>query len=254
MASGPMTSWQIEGEKVKVVTNFFFLGSKITADGDCSHEIRRWLLLGRNAMINLDSMLKSRDITLLTKVCTVKAMVFPCNHVRLWEPDHKEGRAPKNWCLQTVVLEKTPESLLESEEIKLINLKGNQPWIFIGKTDAEAPVFWSSDMNSWLIGKVPDAGTDWGQKKRVSEDERAGWHHWCNEQELRQTLGDGEGQGGLVCCSPWSHKQLDTTKVLNSNNKDHIQYNQPMIDGNSNVWIWNKEFTEPWSLNNGHFS
>ena len=83
MASGPITSWQIEGEKVKVVTDFLFLGSKITADGDCSHEIRRRLLRGRKAMINLDNMLKSRDITLLTKVCTVKAMVFPCSHVRL---------------------------------------------------------------------------------------------------------------------------------------------------------------------------
>ena len=96
MASGPITSWQIEGEKVKVVTDFLFLGSKITADGDCSHEIRRRLLRGRKAMINLDNMLKSRDITLLTKVCTVKAMVFPCSHVQMSELDNKEDRAPKN--------------------------------------------------------------------------------------------------------------------------------------------------------------
>ena len=108
----------------------------------------------------------------------------------------------------TVVLEKTSESPFDSKEIKPVNLKGHQSWIFIGRTDpeAEAPVFGSSDVNRWLIGKVPDTGKDWGQKKRASEDEMAGWHHRCNESELGQTLGDGEGQGGLACCSPWSHR------------------------------------------------
>ena len=104
----------------------------------------------------------------------------------------KEGRAPKNWCLRTVVLEKTPESSLDSKEIKSVNLKGNQPWILTGRTDAEAeaPVFWSPDVNSQLIGKVPDAGKDWGQKeKRTSKDEMAGWHHWCNERELGANFG-----------------------------------------------------------------
>ena len=129
-------------------------------------------------MTNLDSVLKSRDITLPTKVRIVKAMVFPVFIYRLWGLDGKEGRMLKNWCLQTVVLEKTPESPLDSKEIKPGNCKGNQPWILIGKINAEAetPVFWSSDGNSWLIGKVPDAGKDWGQKKKtVSEDEMAGW-------------------------------------------------------------------------------
>ena len=198
MASSPITSWQIEGEKVEIVTDFLFLGSKITTDDDCSHEIRRRLLLGRKAMTNLDSVLKSRDITLLTKV----RYGLPSGHVQLWELDHKEGRGLKNWCLQTVMLEKTPESSLDSKDIKPVNLKGDQHWIFTGRTDAEAeaPVFWSSDANNWFIGKVPDAGKDWGQKeKRVSEDDMAGWLHQCNEHELGQTLGDGEGQGGLVC-------------------------------------------------------
>ena len=113
-------------EKVEVVTDFLFSGSKITADGEPSHKIRRRLLLGRKTMTNLDSMLKSRDITLPTKIYIVKAVVFPVV-IYSCELDHKGGRAPKNGCLQTVVLEKTPESLLESEEIKLINLKGNQP-------------------------------------------------------------------------------------------------------------------------------
>ena len=123
-------------------------------------------------------------------------------HVWLWELDHKEDRTPKNWCLRTVVLEKTSESPLDSKEIKPVNLKGDKPWIFTGRTEAEAPVFWLSDVNRWLIGKAPDAGKDWGQEKRVSEDEVAGQHHQCNEHELGQTLGDGEGQGGLMRYSP----------------------------------------------------
>ena len=108
----------------------------------------------------------------------------------------------------------------DSKEIKPVNLKGNQPWILVGRTDAEAevPVFWSSDMNSWLIGKVPDAKKDWGQKKKASEDEMAGWLHQCNGHELGQTWGDGKGQGGLVYCSPWGLKESDTTGQLNNNN------------------------------------
>ena len=146
---------------------------------------------------------------------------LPSDHVWLRELDHKEDRAPtKNWGLQTVVLEKMPESVLDSEQIKPVNLKGNQSWIVIGRTDAEAeaPVFWLPDANSRLTGKVPDAGKDWGQKeKRTSEDEMAGWYHWCNGHELGQTWGDGEGQGGLVCFSSWGHKKLDMTGWPNSN-------------------------------------
>ena len=107
------------------------------------------------------------------------------------------------------------------ERVKPANLKGNQPWPVIGRADdeAEAPVFWSSGVNSWLIGKVPDAGKDWGQKKRVSEDEVAGWHHGCNGHELGQALGDSEGQGGLACWSPRGCKGLDTTGHLNNCSK-----------------------------------
>ena len=152
MASGPMTSWQINGETMETVTEFIFWGSKITADGDCSHEIKRCLLLGRKAMTNLDSILKSRDITLPTKVCLVKAMVFPVwknhshvrlcmdshSHVWMWELDYKESWVLKNWCLWTVVLEKTLESPLGFKEIQAVNPKGDQSWVFIGRTDAEA--------------------------------------------------------------------------------------------------------------------
>ena len=141
------------------------------------------------------------------------------SHVQIWELDHKEGRAPKNWCFQTVVLEKTLESLLDSKEIKPVNPKGNQSWIFIGKTDAEgeAPTLWPPDMKSQLIGKDPDARKDWGQKKRATEDEMVGWHHRLNGHELGQIPGDGEGQGGLACCSPWGHKELGRALWLNNN-------------------------------------
>ena len=119
------------------------------------------------------------------------------------------------------MLEKILESPLDSKEIKPVNLKGNQPWIIVGRTDAEteAPVFWSSDVNSQLIGKVPGAGKDWGQKeKRASEDEMASWRHWCNGHELGQTPGDGEGQWDLACCSPRGHRESDMTGQLNYNN------------------------------------
>ena len=166
-------------------------------------------------MTNLDSVLKSRTITLLTKACIIKVMFFFSSHVWMWELDHKQGWKPKNWCFWTVVPEKTFESLLDSKEIKPINPKGNQPWIFIGRPDAEVevPIVWPPDMNRWLIGKDPDSGIDWGQEKRVTEDEMAGqalltqwtWVHW------NVTPGDSERQESLVCCSPWGHKESDTT-------------------------------------------
>ena len=127
MASGPITSWQIEREKVKTVTDFILLGSKITADGACSHEIKRCLLLARKAMTNIDSILKSSDITLLTKVHIAKAVVLSIVMYRCEELDHKEGWAPKNGHFQIVVLEKILENPLDSKEIKLVNPKGNQP-------------------------------------------------------------------------------------------------------------------------------
>ena len=150
MASSHITSRQIEGEKVIAVTDFIFLGSKTTADGDCSHEIKRCLFHGREAMTNLDSIFKSRDITLLTKVHIVKKLWFSSSRVWMWELNHKEGWAPKNWCFWTMVMEKTLESSLHSKEIKPVNPKGNQSWIFTGRTDAEseAPMLWSPDVKN----------------------------------------------------------------------------------------------------------
>ena len=147
----------------------YFWGFKVTADDDCSHEIKRCLLLGRKAMTNLDSILISRDITLLMNRCMFKTMVFP---VWTWELNHKEDWVPKNWCLKIVLLEKTLKSPLDCKEVKSVNPKGNQPCIFIGRSDAEdeAQVLWPPDAKSHLIGKNADTGKDWGQKeKRVAE-------------------------------------------------------------------------------------
>ena len=180
MASGPITSWQIDGETMETVRDFILGGSKITADGDCSHEIKRRLLLGRKVMTNLDSILKSRDITLPTKVCLVKVHCFSSSHVWMWELYYKETWALKNWCFWTMVLEKTLESPLVCKEIQPVHPKGNQSWIFIGRTDAEAepPKLWPPDAKSWLIWKDPDAGKDWRrEEKGMTEDEMDGWHH-----------------------------------------------------------------------------
>ena len=143
-------------------------------------------------MTNLDSIFKSRDITLWTKVHLVKAMVLP---VVIY------GR--ENWCFWIVVLEETLESPLDSKEIQPVHSKGDQSWVFTGRTDVEAetPILWPPDAKSWLIGKDPDAGKDWGQEeKRATEDEMAGWHHWLNGRESGWTPGVGDGQGGLACC------------------------------------------------------
>ena len=162
--------WQIKGETMETVTEFIFLGFRITADGNCSHEIKRCLLLGRKAMTKVDSILKSRDITLLTKGPFSQTYGFSSSHVWMWELDYKESWAPRNWCFWTMVV----ESPLNCKEIKPVNPKGSQSWIFIGRTDAEigAPILWPCEKKSQLIGKDPDAGKDWGQKKKgVAEDE-----------------------------------------------------------------------------------
>ena len=168
MASGHITSWQIDGETVKTVTDFIFLGSKITTHGYCSHEIKRHLLFGRKVMTNLDSILKSRDITLMTEVCLVKATVFPAVMLCMWDLDFKESWVQKNWCFWTVMLVKTLESSLDSKEIQPVHSKENWPWTFIGRTEAEAevPILWPPDAKNWLIWKAPDAGKDWRREEK----------------------------------------------------------------------------------------
>ena len=153
---------------METVTGFIFWGSKITADVDCSHEIKRFLLLGGKSMTNLHSILKSRDITLPTKVCLGQSYGFSGSHVGMWELDHKEGWVLQNWCFWTVVLEKTLESPLDCKEIQPVNPKGNLSWISIGRTAAEAetPILWPPAANNWLTRKDPDAWRDWGPEEK----------------------------------------------------------------------------------------
>ena len=167
------------------------------------------LLLGRKAMANLDSVKKQRH-HFANKSLYSQNYGFSSSHVQLWELDHKEGRGPKNWCFWTVVLEKTLERPLNCKEIKPVNPKGNQPWLFIGRTGAEveASILWPPDAKSWLSGKDPDAGKDWRQEEKgMTEDEMVEWHHWLSGHEFEQMPGDSEGQGSMACCSPWGHKE-----------------------------------------------
>ena len=177
MASGPITSWQIDEEIMKTLTDFIFLGSKITADGNCSHEIQRCLLLGRKAMNNQDSILKKQRHHFANKGPSSQSYGFSSRHVWMWELDHKESWALKNWYFWIVMLEKTLESPLDSKEIQPVHPKGNQSWMFTGRTDVEAetPILGPSNTKDWFTGKDPDAGKDWRQEEKwTTEDEMVG--------------------------------------------------------------------------------
>ena len=230
MGSSPITSWQIDGETMETVTDFIFLGFKITADSDFSLEIKRCLLCGRKAMTNLENMLKSRDITLPTKVHLVKAMVFPavmCGCESWTKPSTKELML-----LNCGVGEDSWESLgLQGDQTN--QSKENQSWILIGRIDAEAdaPVYWPPDMKSWLIGKDPDAGKDWRQEEKGTiEGEMFGWHHQLSGHEFEQAPWVGDGQGSLACCSPWGHKESDMTERLNWTDSSHIPFKLPTFE------------------------
>ena len=162
MASGPITSWEMDGETVETVRDFILGGSKITAEGECSHEIKRCLLLGRKVMTNLDSIIKKQRHYFVNKGPSSQGYGFSSGHVWMWKLDYKECWAPKNWCFWTVVSEKTLEGPLDCKEIQQVHPKGDQSWVFIGRTDveAEAPILWPPDVKSWLIWKAHDAGKD----------------------------------------------------------------------------------------------
>ena len=187
---------------------------------------------------------------------------FSSSHVCMWELDQKESWVPKNWCFWTVVLEKTLESPLDSKKIKSVNSKGNQPWIFIGRTGAEieAPILWPPDMKSRLIGKDPDAGKDWQQEEKgVTEDERVGWHHWLNGHEFEQTQGDNEGQGSPECCSSWGCRESHTTYRPNNNNHRSlsISVKSPiknyLRDELKKLLLLKKNFLNLWEKQNQHY-
>ena len=178
MAFSPITSWQIEVETMETVRDFILGGSKITADGDCSHELKRCFLLGRKAITNLDSILKSRYITWLTKAHLVTALVFPvvmygCKSWTIKKANNQRIDASELLCCRR------PLRVPWTAKIKPVNPKGNQSWIFIGRNDPEAPILWPPDVKNWLIWKDPDAGKDWRQEEKgMTEDEMFGWHHW----------------------------------------------------------------------------
>ena len=177
-------------------------------------------LLGRKTMTNLNRVLKSRDKKINKKQrhhfaskSLYNQSYGSSSHVWMWELEHKEGWGLKNWCFWTVVLEKALESPLDCKEIQPVHPKGDQSCVFIGRTDAEAPLLWPPNGKSRLIGKDPDTGKDWRQEEKgTTEDEMVRWHHWLNGREFGQTVGDSEGQGSLVCCNPWGLTKSDTTE------------------------------------------
>ena len=185
LASGPITSWQIDGETMETVRDFILGGSKITADYDCSHEktLTAWKKIHdqpRQHIIN-------QRHYFTNKVPSSQGYGFSSSHVWMWELDYKESWALKNWCYWTVMLVKTLESPLDCKEIQPVHPKGNQSWIFIGRTDTEAetPTLWPPDVKNWLLGKDPDAGKDWrGEEKGTTEDEMIVWHHLLNGHEF----------------------------------------------------------------------
>ena len=165
-------------------------------------------------MTNIDSILKSRNITLPTKVRLVKAMVFPvvmygCESWTVKKAEHQRIDAFELWCWRRLL--RVPWT----KEIQPVHPNGDQSWVFIGGTDAKAetPILWPPHAKSWLIGKDPDAGRDWGQEKGTTENEMAGWHHWLNGHQFEWPLGIGYGQGGLVCCDSWGRKESDMTET-----------------------------------------
>ena len=210
----------------ETVSHFIFFGSKITADGDCSHEIKRLLLLGRKATINLDSILKSRDITLPTKVRLVKAMVFPvvmygCESWAIKKAEHWRINAFELRCWR--ILLRVPWTARRSNQSILKEISPGCPLEGL-MLKAETPMLWLPHVKSWLTGKDPDAGRDWGQEEKgTTEDEMTGWHHWLDGHEFEWTPGVSDGQGGLACCDSWGHKESDTTERLNWTESDPIE-------------------------------
>ena len=187
MASGSITSWQIDGETMKTVTDFIFRGYKITAHGDCSYEIKRRFAPWKESYDQPRQHFKKQRYYFANKGLSSQSYGFSSCHVWMWDLDYKESWKLKNWCFWTVVLEKTLKSPLDSKEIQPVHPKGYQSWVFIGRTDAEAetPILWPPDVKNWLIRKDPDAGKDWRQEEKgTTEDEMVGWHHQLNGHEF----------------------------------------------------------------------
>ena len=218
MASSPITSWEIDGETLETVTDFIFGGSKITADGDCSHGIKRRLLFRRKAMTNTDSILKSRNIIILpTKIRLVKAMVFPvvmygCESWTTKKAKCRRIDTFELWCWRRLLrvpltVRRSNQSILKeispgcSLEGLMLKLKLQYFGHLMQRTDSLEKIL--------MLGKIE------GRRRRGEEDEMAGWHHRLNGHGFGWTWGVGDGQGGLVCCGSWGRKESDTTERLN---------------------------------------
>ena len=218
MESGPITSWQMDEETVETLADFIFGGSKITADGTCNHEIKRCFLVGNNVMTNLDNVLKSRDINLPTKIHLIKAIVFPvvmygCESWTIKKAEHWRIDAFELWSLRRLL--RLPWSARRSNQPTLKEINPEYP--LEGLMLKLKLQYFGHLM--WLIGKDPDAGKDWRQEEKgKAEHEMVGWHHRLNGHEFEQTLGVGDGQASLVCCSPSGQKESDMPERLNNNN------------------------------------
>ena len=203
------------GKQCKECQTLFFWAPKSLQMVTESMKLRH-LLPGRKVMTNLDNVLKSRH-HFANKGLSSQGYGFSSSHVWMWDLDYKENWAPKNWCFWIVML-KTLKSTLDCKEIQLVHPKGDQSWVFIGRTDVEAetPILWPPDGKNWLFWKDPEAGQDWSwEGKGTTEDEVAGWHHWLDGHEFEWTPGVGDGQGGLACCNSWGYKESDVTEQLN---------------------------------------
>ena len=252
MASGPITSCEIEEARVETVSDFIFWGSKITADGDCSHEIKRCLLLGRKVVTNLDSIFKSRDITLPTKVRLVKAMVFPvamygCESWTVKKAECQRIDAFELWCWRLL---RVPWTARRSNQSIL---KEISPGCSLERLMLKLKLqYFGHLMQSWLIGKDSDAGRDWGQEEKgTAQDEMAGWHHWRDAHEFEWTPGVGDRQGGLECCDSWGRKELDTNERLNWTELQARGYRYPPGSNITKSTWWMKERKgnhRPWAV------
>ena len=210
MASGPITSWQIDGGKLEIVTDFIFLGSKITADNDCSHEIKNCLLLGRKTTTDLDSILKSRDISLPTNICVVKAMVslvamYRCESWTIKKAESWRTDGFKLWCWRRLL--RVPWTARRSNQSILmeINLEYSLDGLIL---KLKLQYFGHLIQRADSLAKTLMLGKNEDKRKRATEDEMIGWHCWLNGHGFEQTLGDNEGQGSLVCYCPWGRREL----------------------------------------------
>ena len=217
MVSGPITSWHIDGETRETMTDFIFGGAPKSLQMLTAAMKLKDKCSCKKSYDQPRQHIKKQRHYFANKGPYCQSYGFSSIHVCMWELDHQEGWELKKWCFWIVVLEKTLESPLDCKEIQPVHPKGNQSWMFIGRTDAEAgaTILWPSNSKNWLIRKDPEAEKDRRQEgKGMTEDEMVGWHHWLIEHEFEQAPGDGEGQGSLLCWSPWGHKESDLTEWL----------------------------------------